>query len=261
VARPLRKRRKSGSLYFRRTEVESEILVLEQQSSQELLRLCAIGKDRPGFVSTEALLYLVRNTVGTALHESLVKELLRRFSRLLPRVENADGVSSSMTNIFIRDEVNDSFIQNLVADFRSYNDGLDYYEVNFNHAVSLDKRDAKDKYWRHENRQIELGTEEDDADEDGSSNTDGETYNPFDAEEMDKKNYRRRLDDAIEELPDIQRRIVEMVKQEIPIESKDESIVTISKALQKSEKTIRNQRDKAYSTLRKKLQFPGRNNE
>jgi hypothetical protein len=260
VVRPLRKRRKkSGALYFRRPAVESEILVLAQLSPEELLHRCKIVKSKPGFVTPEALLYFVRNTVGTTFHDSLVKELLRRFNRLLPRAENADGVSASMTTTFIRDEVTDSFIQNLVTDFQSYNDGLDYYEVNFNHAVSLDKKDAKEKYWALENHHVDLETEDDENELADSSIANDETYNPFDAEEMDKKNYRRRLDDAIEELPDIQKRIIEMWKQEIPIESKDKSVVTMSSVLLKSEKTIRNQRDKAFLTLRKKIQFPGQN--
>jgi hypothetical protein len=52
---------------------------------------------------------------------------------------------------------------------------------------------------------------------------------PFDADELDKKDYRLLLDDAIDSLPDFQRRIVVMLRQEIPIESKEPSVESISK--------------------------------
>ena len=41
-----------------------------------------------------------------------------------------------------------------------------------------------------------------------------------------------------------------MLRQGIPIDSKDPSVLTISGVLGKVEKTIRNQRDKAFARLR-----------
>ncbi|MOA70137.1 hypothetical protein D3C78_1987900 [compost metagenome] len=49
-----------------------------------------------------------------------------------------------------------------------------------------------------------------------------------------------------------------MLRQEIPIDSKDPSVVTISKALDKSEKTIRTHRDKAFAALRLRLERKGK---
>jgi DNA-binding CsgD family transcriptional regulator len=45
-------------------------------------------------------------------------------------------------------------------------------------------------------------------------------------------------------------RVIEMLRQGIPIDSKDVDAVTIAKALGKSEKTIRTYRDKAFAVLR-----------
>jgi DNA-directed RNA polymerase specialized sigma24 family protein len=83
-------------------------------------------------------------------------------------------------------------------------------------------------------------------------------YNPFDPDELDMKNYRLLLDDAIGSLPELQRRIVVMLRQEVPIESKDPSIESISKVLGKSEKTIRTHRDKAFASLKLRLQRKGK---
>jgi DNA-directed RNA polymerase specialized sigma24 family protein len=41
-------------------------------------------------------------------------------------------------------------------------------------------------------------------------------YDPFDPDELDKKDYRLLLDDAIDSLPEFQRRIVVMLRQEFP---------------------------------------------
>lgn len=259
MVEPLRNRREnSGELYTRRPQVEAEITAIKMLQSAELVKNCQKYKGNSGYVSTEALLHVVRHSLGTSFHNSLVVELLKRVNRLVEKAENGDGLGVSMTKTFIRDQVVGGFIERLVADFESYNNSLDYYEINFNHALSRDKKDANSKYWALNNRHTELASEDVDDEVDTFSNANDDSYNPFDADEMDKKIYRLRLDDAIEELPIIQKRIIEMLKQDIPIESNDDSQVSISKMLQKSEKTIRNQRDKAFLTLRKKLQFPGK---
>ena len=49
-----------------------------------------------------------------------------------------------------------------------------------------------------------------------------------------------------------------MLRQEVPIESKDPSIESISKVLGKSEKTIRTHRDKAFASLKLRLQRKGK---
>ncbi|MFH7519186.1 sigma-70 family RNA polymerase sigma factor, partial [Pseudomonas syringae pv. tagetis] len=79
-------------------------------------------------------------------------------------------------------------------------------------------------------------------------------YDPCDPTELDQKSYRLQLDDAIDGLPEIKRRIIEMLRHDIPIDSKDPTVVTISKTLGKSEKTIRTYRDNAFPTLRLRLE-------
>ena len=88
--------------------------------------------------------------------------------------------------------------------------------------------------------------------------SDGAPSNPFDADELDKKDYRLLLDEAIDSLPEFQRRIVVMWRQDIPIESNDPSVESISKVLGKSEKTIRTHRDKAFASLKLRLERKGK---
>ena len=58
------------------------------------------------------------------------------------------------------------------------------------------------------------------------------------------------MDAAIDALPPEQIRIMHMLRQGFPIDSKEPDVMTIAKALGRSEKTIRTYRDKAIATLR-----------
>lgn len=253
MARPLRKIKLDGTLYHRRPAVEAEIQELTAVSSSELERRASIGpRTFPDFVSPEVLVYFVR-TVGAGMHrERLTELLLQRVYRLLPRAEEA----ASLIKTNIRDDVVDHFVDLLLSDRASYDDRLDYYEINFNSAIAKDRKDASDRHWKRDRQMEELGTEED-----GAYNAQEEAiggYDPFDPSELDEKVYRLRLDEEIDNLPELQRRIVEMWRQEIPIDSQDPSVVTISKTLGKSEKTIRTHRDKAFATLRLRLERKGK---
>lgn len=255
MVRPLRKSTLDGTLYSRREIVEAEIQELATVSQIELeYRVSIFSSTSPGFVSSEALVYFVRN-LGAGLHrDKLTEYLLQRVYRRIPRAENLDESTISLTKENIREDVVDRFIDLLLSDRVSYDDRLDYYEINFNSAIARDRKDASARHWKHENRSEELFT-------DDASLAAGETisgYDPFDTHDLDQKSYRLQLDNAIDGLPEIQRRIIEMLLQDIPIDSQDPSAVTISKALGKSEKTIRTHRDKAFATLRLRLERKGK---
>lgn len=257
MSRPLRKCRPDGTSYFRRDEVEAEIQALAGMSTGELERRAALWPGgAPGFVSPEALLYFVRNAAPGAHREKLTERLLFRLARRIPAVANAGGDTVSLTRMNVREDVHDHFVDLLLSDRKEYDDRLDYYEVNFNSAVASDRRDANSRHWKHENRTTDL------ENDDGEVSTKVEAavgeYDPFDADELDKKDYRLLLDDAIDCLPEFQRRIVVMWRQDIPIESNDPSVESISKVLGKSEKTIRTHRDKAFATLKLRLERKGR---
>lgn len=257
MVRPLRKITLDGALYHRRPAVETEIQELTAVSPSELERRASIcSRISLGFVPPEALVHFVRN-VGAGMHrERLTELLLRRVYLLLPRAEDAGEATVSLTKSNIREDVVDRFIDLLLSDRESYDDRLDYYEINFNSAIARDRKDASDRHWKRENRSEELGTDEDEVSLAVETAVGG--YDPFDPHELDQKSYRLRLDDAIDGLPEIQRRIIEMLRQDIPIDSQDPSVVTISKALGKSEKTIRTHRDKAFATLRLRLERKGK---
>lgn len=201
-------------------------------------------------------MYFVRNLPDDSHRDELTKQLLNRVVRRVPNATDADGHAMSLTKMNIREDVVDHFVDLLLSDRAGYDNRLDYYEVNFNSAIARDRQDASTRHWAHENRKDELGSDEVEV-FDRVDAAAGD-YDPFEAGELDKKDYRLWLDDAIDRLPEFQRRIVEMLRQEIPIESKDPSIASISKVLGKTEKTIRTHRDKAFASLRLRLERKGR---
>lgn len=251
---PLRKFKIDGTPYFRRDKVEAEIQTLAGISAAELERRADISE--PGFISPEALLYFVRNASAGTHREKLTEKLLGRVARKVRSVTNSGDNTVSLTRMNIREDIVDHFVDLLLSDRDQYDERLDYYEVNFNAAIAADRHDANVRHWKHENRNDDLETEDGEISAQVESIVGG--YNPLDPDELDKKAYRLLLDDAIDSLPELQRRIVVMLRQEVPIESKDPSIDSISKVLGKSEKTIRTHRDKAYASLKLRLQRKGK---
>jgi hypothetical protein len=253
---PLRKKNLDGSSYFRRKVVEIEIKELAAQTFAELERRSSLWPSSvPGYVSSEALVYFVRNLQDERCRDKLTQTLLKRIMYLLRRANAVGGRTESLTNLNIREEVIDHFVDLLLSDRGMYDDRLDYYEINFNSAIRKDRLDASARHWKHENRNDELDSE--DVHNHTISDTAG-CYNPFDIDEFDEKSYRLCLQESIDSLPEFQRRIIEMWRQEIPIESKDPSLPSISKILGKTEKTIRTHRDKAFASLRLRLEREGK---
>jgi DNA-directed RNA polymerase specialized sigma24 family protein len=253
---PLRKCRKDGKPYTRRPGIELKILELVSLSRSELVTQCEIReKTNPAYVPSECLLYFVRTSradESNRYFERLYKILSERVLRGLPNADSPNGETISLSKSSIRDKVFDRF-KNLIAEDRNeYLDKLDYYEINFNDALKKLRQDAREQVWRDEKRSTSLYNEETGELSDAVERAAG-SLDPFDSSALADPHYRSCLFAAIDTLPPDQRRIVEMIRQEIPIESKDPDMLTITKVLKKSEKTIRIHRDKAYAALRTAL--------
>jgi hypothetical protein len=251
LIKPLHKRKKSGELYRRRDTIElilNELLALDRE---ELFARCSIRSTRdPKRVPSECLLYLVRacrddNT--ETWFNRLWPLLIQRVRDRIPRIDAADGKVSS-ARMAVRDQMEGRFLELIAEDRDVYQEALDYLEVNFDGGLSKRKLDAQQAAWREENRSRPL----EDTERPGEISSEVEAavgdFDPF-AENVDEV-YRLRLDAAIEALPKEQIRIIEMLRLDIPIDSKDPFAITIAKTLGRSEKTIRTYRDKAFAAIR-----------
>lgn len=252
---PLRKRTVDGSAYARPTAIETSIAELSELSRDDLIARCEItAKADPHYVRTECILHFVRATRrdnSEAWFERLYKELSRRVLRRLPREQHKGD--EAMTAERIRETVLDRFLDLLSIDRCGYCDKLDYFEVAFDSALASLRMDGRRRAWREEKRTAVLDdpvTGQMSAAVEAAAGS----YDPFEIDEFDDPVYRKRIDAAIGELPKEQREIVEMLRLGFPIESKDPNTLSIATALNIVEKTVRNRRDRAFASIREKLQ-------
>lgn len=254
IVAPLRKRRLSGELYRRDPKIEALIVELAVLPRDELIARAEITKrSDPGYIPSECLVYFIRASRrdnNEAWFERLYRILIGRVLRSLPKAESSDGRTESLTRGVVRDKVFSRFVELLSADRADFVDKLDYFEVRFDGALASLRRDAQEKAWRDENRSQPLEYDEESGELSPEVEAAAGAHDPFAASDFDDPAYRSRLDAAIEALPIEQSRIIHMRRQGFPIDSKEPDVMTIAKALGRSEKTVRTYRDKAFATLR-----------
>ena len=135
-----------------------------------------------------------------------------------------------------------------------------YWEVNFNHALANLRKDTLGSYGpaRETDPLIysESLTHEGDDGYEISSEVDfaaTDFINP-NTSKLDDSAFRLRLFDAISGLPEEEWRAVGLFLQGMQIDSQDPEIMTIAKALECTEKTVRNRLNRANEKLRVVLQ-------
>lgn len=257
--KPLTRRRSDGRLYTRRADVEEALARLTTRSRAEIVAALKIrDASSPLYVKSECIVYLIRDTRhdnDESYFNDLYRELMRRLLSALPRVagERTD-VSESVHAADARDRVKDTFVGKLIEDRAEPGSALDYFEVMFAGAIAALRTTSM-----HRARRQATRTE--------AIETDQETNEPSLAVErvagsLDLKEellsddpiYRSRVADAIRALPDKLRGVVELIIRDMPIDSSDDGVMTIRKAIGvKSEKTVRNRRDEAYRLIRQTL--------
>ncbi|MBM3604682.1 MAG: DNA-binding response regulator [Alphaproteobacteria bacterium] len=255
---PLRKRRPDGRLYERRAEITTLLRDLETLPHNELIRRAQIrSRSDLDYIPSECLLRFVRRSKRDntdRLFETLFKALLARVEHAatlkngqhyLP--DGRSGFSKYATDV--RDYVMDRFLKRLINDRNGYDDGLDYYEVNFAHAVASLRATAKRTSAAEAEKLQPLSTNDDEAVSAEVERAAG-SFNPFDRTRFNDGSYRSRLVRAIMKLPVKERQVVVLLLKEYPIESNDPDKPDICTTLGCVEKTVRNRRDRAFAKLR-----------
>lgn len=251
---PLRKKARDGALYVRDPKIEAKLAELGILTRDEVVGRCVIRRrDDPDYVPSECLMHLVRACRldnSNRYFERLYRILIERVMRRLPAAQSLDGKTESLTKSKIRDAVAGRLVELLAADRTAYSEKLDYFEVRFDGALASLRRDAQEKAWREENRTISLEFDEETGEPSLEVERAAGSFDPFESPESLEADYRSRLEAAIDTLPVEQIRIIQMLRQGIPIDSKEKGAVTIAKTLGRTEKTIRLKRDKAFAVLR-----------
>ncbi len=257
VITPLRKRTLNGDLYKRDRKTETLLVELSGLPRDELIERAMVSRRTdPHYVPSECLVYFIRasrDDNGEAWFERLYRVLAERVLRCLPKPESPDGETASLTRETIRDKVFGRFRELLSADRTEYVEKLDYFELRFDGALANLRRDAQEKAWRDENRSKSLEYDGKSGELSPEVEAAAGSHNPFATSDFEDSSYRLRLEAAIDALPPEQSRIIHMLKQGFPIDSQEPGVVTIAKALGRSEKTVRTYRNKAFATLRAAL--------
>jgi hypothetical protein len=258
---PLRKVDADGKLYERRPEIEAALDTLVLLPWSEVAERCKVTDHAsPGHLANECLLHLVRasRSDNSDTHfEALYRTLRQRVLARLPRTEfgrDAEGkILVSQKNLQIVEGVMDRFQELLMLDRGGYDDRLDYFEVNFDAAVVSLRLTARKKAWKEENRSEPMTYDDETSELNVEIETAAAAQNPLSPSKLDDPVYRSRLDAAIDALPEHQRRVIELLRKEVPIDSKEPGVQTIVRILKCAEKTVRNRRDNAFEALRKAL--------
>lgn len=252
MIRPLRKRTRAGVLYVRFSDIEAQLVALDQLPPQELIARCQIPEKEPGAIPVECVLSFVRRewaAQNQALCEALLAVLLERLRRRLPRAASRDGKTESLARSDAAEQVQDTFIGMLIGEANDYDERLDYYEISFSRSLAALSHTAKKRARRSANRQEELYDEEE-----GEIRADVEeavgAFDPFNPDLFQEEIYRLRLPAAMEQLKPLEKRIVEMWRNDIPIDSKDPNVITMRGMTGRSDKGIRIIRDRAFAKLK-----------
>lgn len=257
--KPLTKCRSDGTPYKRRADVELALVKLSEQPRKEIIAALKIRDTSSTlYVKSECIVYLIRDTRNDndeSYFNDLYRELMRRLSSALPRLsgERID-VSESVHAADARDRVKDIFVRKLIEDRAEPGSALDYFEVMFAGAIAALRTTSMHRAKRQAAR-----TEAIEADEETNepSLAVERAVGSLDLKEKllsDDPIYRSRVAEAIKNLPDKHRRVIELIMREMPIDSSDDSVMTIRKVIGvKSEKTVRNRRDEAYQLIREAL--------
>lgn len=163
MARPLTKTKKDGTVYRRPTEVEAEIYQALSLTAPALrARLQITDRDRPGYLSSECLVHLLRQEFrrhGSAgRNEERMQELLQT---LLARCEAILVVKVPDSSLPRAADVRQDILDKLVDRF--FDDGsgdqpdaLDIYECKFNRAFRSLYIDAVRPAQRRRAKEISL---------------------------------------------------------------------------------------------------------
>ena len=252
---PLKKRTKDGALYTRPVEIEKIIIeTLELPFEDFMKRAKHKNRSHLDYLPSEVLVHQIRATrynnsddQFNALYTELYERIIRSCPSAVTRAYGETGEIGKLLDV--REFVVERFVTLILKDRNIYAEGLDIFEMKFDRAVGLLKQDAFRKVFRREKPLIPL-----EYDESGEIPEDVEEkfslLNPQLMTPEEEFIYRFQVRRAIDSLPEIERRVIDMLETGLAIESKNPNEPTITKVLGCTPKTVRNRRNRAVQRIR-----------
>ncbi|MEM6692588.1 MAG: sigma factor-like helix-turn-helix DNA-binding protein [Planctomycetota bacterium] len=242
----------SGQPCFRPIEVEESLAALYALDRSVVAKRSKIIESiDPDFVRPECIVHFVRqkrsnhsqDAVGV-LFKSLRQRVLRGARIPWSRSHGETDEEKEAFEQDVGDFVLDHFLDLFKEDAKGYDNRLDHFEIKFNQAIKLDRIDAANKA-RRRPKLVSFG-------ESGVDNFDPGAENQFvaifqnkipDSEEI---TYRNELIAAINQLPDGEREVMQLVVME-------HSNVEIAKLLECDKKTVYHRKKRARARLKEWL--------
>lgn len=250
---PLRRMGKDGTPYTRPPEIEAWIKKLEDVEPMVRIRqFDGISRRRPEYVPTEVLVYFLRRAWAAGDHANFEKN----FRILLSRVEKSLNSAISEARMDgaaeIRDEVRGRFLELITKDCNERPDLMDFFEIRFDKAMVAIRTSVLRKMGPSTIKTVPLSRTGDDDDSEISEEveTAATEFLGGDPSKLDDPAFRSTLAAAIDGLPADQKRVICLILEGFPIDSKEHGVMTIAQILQCDERTVRNRRDRACKALK-----------
>jgi len=264
---PLRKRTGEGKLYTRRDETVAFIKSSLEWPFEELLKKAAIRDRRHAdYVPSEVLIYHLRQTKSDnsdGRFVELYNILHDRVEVACPRPNSRRGDKEleDARIAEIRDTTIEHVTELMFEDQQGYNEQLDAYEIFFDRAVRSVRITKFRKVSSRENA-TESVVHHDDTEEIRQEVEHAlERYKKSGLTPDEEFDYRIHLRRAIDALPTEERKVIDLILAEIPIETNKDGEPSMTQLLGCVEKTVRNRRDRAFEKIRLALRLEDDNDE
>lgn len=249
--KPLRKKSKEGILYTRRPRTEVLIHECNELSSVELQSRAEISlRSHSDYIPSETLVYFLRET-KTDKTDTKFQMLYQIIEERIKQVIFLGGKKSDVRLLNFLESILDDFSLRVIMDREEYEEKLDFFECSFDSTIARRKIDAMRKMYRKDNPNVELGYNEDGEIHDNVEFALQE-LNP-NARNIEDDIYRFELLQAIDTLPEDERRVITLIFAGIPSESTEPDDSTISTILKCSPKTVLNRKKRAVKKLQEIL--------
>jgi hypothetical protein len=251
---PLRKKTTSGQVQVRRARTAEQIQRARKDGHENLLKRAIIGnRSSPDYVVSEVIVFMMRDTKkhnNRRLFDKYFWILSQRVQRSFRWYVPGGAGTRDSDQLKMEEMVIDKLNVLISKDMEGYDERLDYYEVSFDQALMYDRKDAWRSVMGKAKRRVSMTNGDEDerlTPEVKLALTDMANDN---FAESEKRNYLLRCLAAIKELPDKEREVMMLSLREIPDESTDPSVPSISSILNCTPKTVRSRRKSAQIKMK-----------
>lgn len=264
---PLRKRTSEGALYTRRLQILAFIKVSLERPFEELLEKAGRRDRRHAeYIPSEVLLYHLRQTKSDnsdGRFVALYSILLDRIEAACPRPNSRRGDKEyeDVRIAEIRDTTIEYVTELMFEDHQGYNEQLDAYEIFFDRAVRSARITKFRKVSKRENATGSVAHHDDDEEIRHEVEDALARYKNPGLTTEENLDYRIHVRRAIDALPTEERKVIELILAEIPIETNKEGEPSMTQLLGCSEKTVRNRRNRAFEKIRLALRLEDDNDQ